>query len=72
MPCVVGVSNIRFVPSKKQLILADGRILEEGEVGTVDGTSGQVALTVDGQPVEGKIVPLASPGSYVQVVVTLG
>ncbi|MDG1104411.1 MAG: PEP-utilizing enzyme, partial [Ascidiaceihabitans sp.] len=44
LPCVVGVSNIRFVPSKKQLILADGRILEEGEVVTVDGTSGQVLL----------------------------
>lgn len=44
LPCVVGVSNIRFVPNKKQLILADGRILEEGEVVTVDGTSGQVLL----------------------------
>ena len=44
LPCIVGVSNIRFQTAKKQLMLQDGRILEEGEVVTVDGTSGQVLL----------------------------
>jgi pyruvate,orthophosphate dikinase len=44
LPCVVGVSNIRFQTNKMQLMLQDGRILSEGEVVTVDGTSGQVLL----------------------------
>ena len=44
LPCIVGVSDIRFQTAKKQLMLQDGRILGEGEVVTVDGTSGQVLL----------------------------
>ena len=44
LPCIVGVSDIRFQTAKKQLMLQDGRILEEGDVVTVDGTSGQVLL----------------------------
>jgi pyruvate,orthophosphate dikinase len=44
LPCIVGVSDIRFQTTKKQLMLQDGRIVEEGEVVTVDGTSGQVLL----------------------------
>ena len=46
LPCIVGVSDIRFQTAKKQLMLQDGRILEEGDVVTVDGTSGQVLLGV--------------------------
>lgn len=44
LPCVVGVSNIRFQTLKKQLMLQDGRIVGEGEIVTIDGTSGQVLL----------------------------
>lgn len=44
LPCVVGVSNIRFQTNKKQLMLQDGRLVQEGDVVTVDGTSGQVLL----------------------------
>ena len=44
LPCVVGVSDIRFQTLKKQLMLQDGRIVCEGDIVTVDGTSGQVSL----------------------------
>jgi pyruvate,orthophosphate dikinase len=44
LPCVVGVSDIRFQTAKQQLILRDGRIIAAGEIITVDGTSGQVLL----------------------------
>ncbi|WP_300039149.1 putative PEP-binding protein [uncultured Roseobacter sp.] len=42
LPCVVGASSMRFNRSKKQLIAEDGRVFSEGEVITVDGSSGQV------------------------------
>lgn len=44
LPCVVGVSDIRFQTVKQQLILRDGRVVTAGDVITVDGTSGQVLL----------------------------
>ena len=44
LPCVVGVSDIRFQTAKQQLILRDGRVIKAGDIITVDGTSGQVLL----------------------------
>lgn len=42
VPCIVGASSIRFQIRKKQLLSGDGRIFQEGEIITVDGTNGQV------------------------------
>ncbi len=42
LPCVVGASEIRLRPRKKQIAFADGRVLEAGEILTIDGTNGQV------------------------------
>ncbi|SPH21873.1 Pyruvate, phosphate dikinase [Ascidiaceihabitans donghaensis] len=44
LPCVVGVSDIRFQTNDKQLMLKDGRIIKQGDVITIDGTSGDVLL----------------------------
>ncbi|ARE39319.1 Pyruvate,phosphate dikinase [Rhodovulum sp. P5] len=44
VPCVVGVSDIRLVRRDGVLITADGRKLHEGDIVTIDGTSGQVIL----------------------------
>lgn len=42
LPCVVGVSNLRFQIRKKKLVTQDGRVFDEGDVITVDGTNGEV------------------------------
>ncbi|AVO38720.1 putative PEP-binding protein [Pukyongiella litopenaei] len=42
LPCIVGVSDLRFQTRKKQITAPDGRILREGDLVTIDGTSGQV------------------------------
>ncbi len=42
LPCVVGASEIRFQPRKKQLTFPDGRVVREGEVLTLDGSHGEV------------------------------
>ncbi|WP_415403571.1 putative PEP-binding protein [Tateyamaria sp. SN3-11] len=44
LPCVVGVSNIRFQTRKQQLLTEDGRVIKAGEVVTVDGTNGTILL----------------------------
>ena len=44
LPCVVGVSDIRFQTQKGQLVTRDGRVIQGGEVVTVDGTHGTVLL----------------------------
>lgn len=44
LPCVVGVTDIRFQTAQKQLMLPDGRIIPQGEVITIDGSSGEVLL----------------------------
>ncbi len=44
LPCVVGVSDIRFQTLQNQLLLEDGRIIKQGEIITVDGTSGDVLM----------------------------
>ncbi|MEL7116265.1 MAG: pyruvate, phosphate dikinase [Pseudomonadota bacterium] len=45
-PCVVGTQNIAIQHEKKRLKLADGRVLTEGDVITLDGSAGEV-LTGD-------------------------
>ncbi|MEM6587187.1 MAG: putative PEP-binding protein [Pseudomonadota bacterium] len=41
-PCVVGASEIEIRPRRKQLVFPDGRILNAGDLVTIDGTSGEV------------------------------
>ncbi|MEO9896390.1 MAG: putative PEP-binding protein [Paracoccaceae bacterium] len=43
-PCVVGVTAMQFRLRTKQLVAQDGRIINEGDILTVDGTSGDVLL----------------------------
>ncbi|MCH2163457.1 MAG: pyruvate, phosphate dikinase [Marinovum sp.] len=47
LPCVVGAARMRFHPRKKQLISEDGRVYDEGDLITLDGTAGEV---LDGAP----------------------
>ncbi|MFP4239607.1 MAG: putative PEP-binding protein, partial [Rhodosalinus sp.] len=42
LPCVVGASELRFHTRKKTLVSKDGRTLREGDIVTVDGTTGDV------------------------------
>nr|WP_239113549.1 pyruvate, phosphate dikinase [Shimia biformata] len=42
LPCVVGASSMRFQTRKKVLTSPDGRSFTEGDVITVDGSSGEV------------------------------
>ncbi|MEP1356217.1 MAG: putative PEP-binding protein [Tateyamaria sp.] len=44
LPCVVGVSDIRFQTRRGQLVTSDGRVISAGEVVTVDGTNGTILL----------------------------
>ncbi len=44
LPCVVGASQMRFQTRRKQLVAPDGRIVREGDIITVDGSSGEVLL----------------------------
>ncbi|WP_299283354.1 putative PEP-binding protein [uncultured Tateyamaria sp.] len=44
LPCVVGISNIRFQTRKSQLSTQDGRVLSAGDIVTVDGTNGTILL----------------------------
>ncbi len=42
LPCVVGVSGIRLQARRKRILLPDGRVLNEGDMITLDGTAGAV------------------------------
>ncbi|APX11107.1 pyruvate, phosphate dikinase [Tateyamaria omphalii] len=44
LPCVVGVSDMRFQTRKGQLMTQDGRVLNAGDIVTVDGTNGTILL----------------------------
>ena len=44
LPCVVGASDIQFHPRKKQLIFPGGQVLKDGDMITIDGSSGEVLL----------------------------
>lgn len=42
LPCVVGASGLRLDSKDKKLTAADGRIFREGDLITLDGTTGEV------------------------------
>ncbi|MCP1169956.1 putative PEP-binding protein [Limimaricola litoreus] len=42
LPCVVGASELTFDPKRRQMVTGGGRRLSEGDVITLDGTSGEV------------------------------
>jgi pyruvate, orthophosphate dikinase len=42
LPCIVGASSLEFHTRDKQLIAPDGRVLQAGDVITIDGSSGQI------------------------------
>jgi len=42
LPCVVGASGLRLDSKERKLITADGRVFAEGDVITIDGTTGEV------------------------------
>ncbi len=42
LPCVVGAARMRFRITNKQLITEDGRVFRDGDLLTLDGTTGQV------------------------------
>jgi pyruvate,orthophosphate dikinase len=44
LPCIVGASDLRVNPRDRTLTAPDGRVLAEGAIITVDGTSGEVLL----------------------------
>ena len=44
LPCVVGASDLTIDRKKKQIIGPQGRIFREGDVITVDGTTGEVLV----------------------------
>lgn len=44
LPCVVGISDMRFQTRKSQLMTKDGRVLSAGDTVTVDGSNGTVLL----------------------------
>ncbi len=42
LPCIVGASTLKFLSKEKQLITAEGRVFNAGDIITIDGSSGQV------------------------------
>nr|WP_027260600.1 putative PEP-binding protein [Sedimentitalea nanhaiensis] len=47
LPCIVGASTLKFNKGKKTLTAPDGRVFRDGDIITIDGSSGQVLV---GQP----------------------
>lgn len=41
LPCVVGASDLRLDAKERRLVARDGRVFNEGDVITVDGTTGE-------------------------------
>ena len=42
LPCVVGAGRMRFQVQDRRLVAEDGRVLKDGDIVTIDGTSGAV------------------------------
>jgi pyruvate,orthophosphate dikinase len=42
LPCIVGASAMQFRLRREQILCEDGRILNAGDIVTIDGTTGQV------------------------------
>ncbi len=47
LPCIVGASSMEFDTREKQITAPDGRVLQAGDIITLDGSSGQI---LDGTP----------------------
>jgi pyruvate,orthophosphate dikinase len=41
LPCIVGASDLKLDPKDKKLVAPDGRVFREGDIITVDGTTGE-------------------------------
>lgn len=44
LPCIVGASDIRLDTKDKKLVARDGRLFREGDIITVDGTTGEALV----------------------------
>ncbi|MCT4559660.1 MAG: pyruvate, phosphate dikinase [Pelagimonas sp.] len=44
LPCVVGASRMKFNIKRRQIVTEDRRTLKEGDVITIDGTTGEVLM----------------------------
>jgi pyruvate,orthophosphate dikinase len=44
LPCIVGASDLRLDPKEKRLVAKDGRMFSEGDLITVDGTTGEALV----------------------------
>jgi len=44
LPCVVGASDLRLDTREKKLTVPDGRVFREGDIITVDGTTGEALV----------------------------
>lgn len=42
LPCIVGASDLRFDGKERRIVARDGRVFREGDIITVDGTTGEV------------------------------
>jgi pyruvate, orthophosphate dikinase len=42
LPCIVGASDLRFDAKERRITARDGRVFREGDIITVDGTTGEV------------------------------
>ena len=58
LPCVVGASDLKLSGKRKSLTVPDGRVFREGDIITIDGTTGQALVgAVD-------MVPAALGGAF--------
>ncbi|MEC7763974.1 MAG: putative PEP-binding protein, partial [Pseudomonadota bacterium] len=44
LPCVVGASDMKLDSKKRELVAADGRVIREGDIVTIDGSAGEALL----------------------------
>lgn len=44
LPCVVGASDMKLDSKKRELVAADGRVIREGDIITLDGSAGEALL----------------------------
>lgn len=42
LPCIVGAADLRFDAKERRIVARDGRVFREGDIITVDGTTGEV------------------------------
>ena len=44
LPCVVGASNMKLDAKKREIVAADGRVIREGDIITIDGSAGEALI----------------------------